>query len=65
MMQDIFEKIAVISENVGFTALTLQSVNDVSTKFYQKIGFETYVEGKQPKMLYPVKSILDLLESRR
>lgn len=62
LIQDVFEKVAAISENVGFYALTLQSYDEASTAFYQRLNFEEYSEGGgQPKMLYPLVNILKLL----
>lgn len=62
LLQDVFERVAAISEHVGFYALTLQSFDANSTAFYKRLGFEEYSEGAgQPKMLYPLVNILKLL----
>jgi hypothetical protein len=62
LFMDILEKVAAVSENVGFYALTLQSYDDKSTAFYHSLGFEEYSEGGgQPKLLYPLVNILKLL----
>ncbi len=64
LLQDVFEKVASISQHVGFYALTLRSYNDNSTAFYKRLGFEEYSEGSgQPKMLYPLVNILKLLSA--
>lgn len=63
LLQDVFERVADISDDVGFYALTLQSYSVDSTAFYKRLGFEEYSEGAgQPKMLYPLVSILKLLD---
>lgn len=61
-MQDVFDKVAAISDHVGFYAVTLQSYDNDSTAFYRRTGFSEYSEGGgQPKMLYPLINILDLI----
>lgn len=63
MLQDIFEVVADLTAYVGFYALTVQSMTPDSTRFYRKIGFEEYSDGGgQPKMLYPIRKLIDLLE---
>jgi GNAT superfamily N-acetyltransferase len=62
LFMDLLEKVAAVSENVGFYALTLQSFDAKSTAFYKALEFEEYSEGcGQPKMLYPLVNILKLL----
>lgn len=62
LLMDAFSKVAEISKNVGFYALTLQSIDENSTAFYESLGFEIYSENlKQPKMLYPLQDILELV----
>lgn len=61
LLMDALKRTANISQNAGFYAFTLQSLDDESTAFYESLGFEKYSENsKQPKMLYPLKSILEL-----
>lgn len=65
LLQDIFEVVADLTNYVGFYALTVQSMSAASTRFYKRIGFQEYSEGGgQPKMLYPVRSIISLLDNR-
>jgi ribosomal protein S18 acetylase RimI-like enzyme len=62
LLMDVFERVAVISDYAGLFALTLTSLDDDSTAFYQSIGFTAYSENlKQPKMLYPLDDILSLV----
>lgn len=62
LLQDVFEKVASVAECAGFYALTLQSYDQNSTKFYKKLGFEEFSEGPgQPKMLYPTQNIMRLI----
>jgi GNAT superfamily N-acetyltransferase len=63
LIMDVFSKVAQIAEIAGFYALTLISYDDESTEFYKRIGFEIYVEGEQPKMLYPIQSVIDLVDA--
>ncbi len=64
LLMEVFEKVARISEHAGFYALTLQSVDSESTAFYKSLGFEEYSEGgSQPKMLYPIENILEIVRS--
>lgn len=65
LLQDIFEVVADLTACIGFYAITVQSYDSSSTKFYKKLGFEEYSEGgSQPKMLYPIRSVIALLEER-
>ena len=65
LLQDIFEVVAELTNYIAFYAITVQSLNTDSTKFYEKVGFEHYSEGGgQPKLLYPVRSIISLLDER-
>lgn len=62
LLMDVFEKVARIAENAGFYALTLVSLDDKSTEFYESIGFSIYSQSiKLPKMLYPLEDILTLV----
>ncbi len=63
MLMDVFEKAAMISNYAGFYALTLQSIDERATAFYESIGFTVYVDGKQPGMLYPLEDILKLVRT--
>ncbi len=63
MLMDVFEKAAMISNYAGFYALTLQSIDERATAFYESIGFTVYVDGKQPRMLYPLEDILKLVRT--
>lgn len=62
LLMDVFSRVAIISECAGFYALTLTSLDDDSTAFYESIGFRVYSENtKLPKMLYPLEDILTLV----
>lgn len=64
LLMDVFSKVAAISDNAGFYALTLQSLDEDSTAFYKSLNFTVYSEGlKQPKMLYPLEDILTLVRN--
>jgi ribosomal protein S18 acetylase RimI-like enzyme len=62
LLMDVFEKVARTSENAGFFALTLVSLDDDSTAFYKSLNFTVYSQNlRQPKMLYPLADILALV----
>jgi len=62
---DVFSKVAQISEQAGFFALTLVSYDEESTAFYRSLNFTIYSENlKQPKMLYPLADILTLVQGQ-
>ncbi|RWO96927.1 GNAT family N-acetyltransferase [Mesorhizobium sp.] len=64
LLMDVFSKVAAISDHAGFYALTLQSLDEESTAFYESLNFTIYSEGsKQPKMLYPLEDILTLVRA--
>lgn len=62
MLQDVFVKTATLAEYVGFYALTVEAIDEETAIFYAKLGFEEYVSGKQPKLLYPLQDVLKLME---
>lgn len=64
LLMDVFTRVAEIASNAGLYALTLQSHNADSTEFYKSLGFTVYSNDvAQPKMLYPLDSILDLVNA--
>ena len=62
LLMDAFDRVTAISEHAGFAALTLQSFDAGSTAFYERIGFIRYGGGDQPKMLYPLDSVIEVVE---
>lgn len=63
LLMDAFEKVRAIANYAGLYALTLQSLDEDSTAFYRRLDFEIYTEDeKQPKMLYPIKNIIALVD---
>lgn len=64
LMKDIFDKAYRISQCAGLYALTLQSLDERSTQFYRGLGFARYAgSDESPKMLMPIRTIVDLVES--
>ena len=65
LLMDVFVRVAAVAEHAGFFALTLVSLDEDSTAFYESLGFTIYSENlKLPKMLYPLQSILTLVQSQ-
>jgi ribosomal protein S18 acetylase RimI-like enzyme len=61
LLMDACAKVAIISKFVGIYALTLDSLDEDSTKFYRSLGFEEYSKKlTPPKMLYPIQDVLAL-----
>ena len=65
LIMDVFSKVESIASCAGLYALTLTSYNDKSTAFYKQIGFGVYVDGRQPKMFYPIQGIFRLNREAR
>lgn len=64
MMVDALDRVYKISQNAGFYAFTLQSLDDESTKFYNRLGFRRYAgDEHNPKMLLALRTIVDLVEN--
>jgi ribosomal protein S18 acetylase RimI-like enzyme len=62
LLMDAFSRVAELSDHAGFYAMTLQSLDQDSTAFYESLNFTIYSENlKQPKMLYPLADILTLV----
>lgn len=61
LLMDAMDRVVRISDFAGFDALTLQSLDDDATAFYESIGFKIYEEGRQPKMLYLLTDLLKLV----
>lgn len=63
LLMEVFTRVAAIAQHAGFYALTLTSLDDDSTAFYQSLNFTIYSENlKNPKMLYPLEDILTLVQ---
>jgi GNAT superfamily N-acetyltransferase len=61
LLMDVFTRVAEIARHAGFYALTLQSLDEDSTRFYESLNFAVYSENlRQPKMLYPLSDILSI-----
>lgn len=66
LLSDVFDKVYSVSECAGVYALTLQSLDADSTRFYESLGFTSYsYHPASPKMLMPVRTIRDLVEGAR
>ncbi len=64
LLMDVFVRAAAIAEHAGYYALTLTSLDEDSTAFYESLNFRTYSENlKTPKMLYPLQDILTLVKT--
>lgn len=63
LLGDVFDRVYQISEHAGLYALTLQSISEHSTKFYEKLGFRAYTKSSTPKMLIPIQAIRDIVEN--
>ncbi|MEX0759649.1 MAG: GNAT family N-acetyltransferase [Tistlia sp.] len=62
-LSDVFESVYKISQMAGLYALTLQSLDEDSTRFYRKLGFTPYSDHPtSPKMLIPLRIIIQLVE---
>ena len=62
LLSDVFDRVAQISDHAGFYALTLQSLDTASTKFYTSLGFTRYAgPDESPKMLIALRTIRDLV----
>ena len=61
LMMDAIDRVAQVSEHVGFYAFTLTAIDQATSKFYSSLGFETYSEDRgQFKMLMPVETVREL-----
>lgn len=66
LLMDALEKVCRISENCGFFALTLQSLDEQSTAFYRSLNFTAYSgTTDHPKMLYPLADIREIIRTSR
>ena len=62
LIQDAFERAALISEHAGAYALALDALNERVAQIYEEYGFERFIEGDL-KMFIPLKTIRDALKS--
>jgi ribosomal protein S18 acetylase RimI-like enzyme len=60
LLQDVFQRLTELSDVVGFYALTVTAIDQSAAEFYKSLNFEIYVEGEQPKLLYPLVDIVKL-----
>lgn len=52
-MMDAFSRVAQISDHAGFYALTLQSLDENSTAFYESLNFKNFRKYPEPKNALP------------
>jgi GNAT superfamily N-acetyltransferase len=65
LLSDVFDRVVNISDHAGFYALTLQSLDINSTRFYEDLGFKPYAgHPENPKMLMAIRTIRDLVAGR-
>jgi ribosomal protein S18 acetylase RimI-like enzyme len=62
LLSDVFDRVVKVAEHAGFYALTLQSLDINSTRFYEGLGLQPYAGQKEnPKMLIPIRTIRNLV----
>jgi hypothetical protein len=53
-----------IGQNVAIFGVALRSLNEKTTKLYQKYGFGIRDEGPTPLMVLPIWSVNELFETK-
>jgi ribosomal protein S18 acetylase RimI-like enzyme len=62
LLMNALQRSYYISQNVAVFGVALRSLNDKTTKLYEKYGFGLREDCQQPLMVLPVWSLNDLLE---
>ena len=64
LLIDALKRAYQISQNAALLAVVLTSVNERTTKFYQRHGFGKRTDGPSPTMILPILSLIDIFEHR-
>lgn len=62
MMMNALERAFQVSFNIPFYGVALRSLNEKTTKFYEKHGFEKRTNDRHPVMILPIWTIRDLFQ---
>lgn len=64
LLIDALKRSYEISRNAALLAVALRSIDDRSTKLYQRYGFGKRDDGVTPLMILPVLSLIDIFEPK-
>jgi ribosomal protein S18 acetylase RimI-like enzyme len=64
LLMNALERAYLVSENVAVFGVALRSLNDRTTKLYERYGFRKREESQNPLMILPMLSLRDLFESK-
>ncbi len=60
MMVNALHRAYLVSFEIPFYGVALRSLNDKTTSFYEKHGFERRTDDRHPVMILPIWTIRDL-----
>lgn len=61
LLYDALEKSLIASDNIGSMAVMVDTINDIASRFYEKLGFIKFPECKN-KLFLPMLTIKQLVE---
>lgn len=64
MLADALRRVHIVSQHVAFYGVALRSLNDDTTKLYQRYGFRKKDGDPSSLMILPIWTIRDLIEGR-
>jgi ribosomal protein S18 acetylase RimI-like enzyme len=64
LLMNALQRSYYVSQNVAVFGVALRSLNEKTTKLYQKYGFGLREETKTPLMVLPIWSLNELIEGR-
>jgi GNAT superfamily N-acetyltransferase len=60
LLMDVFRRVSIVSEHVGFYALLLTALDAEAKNFYLSLGFHEYPDSTGMRMMLTLREILDL-----
>jgi septum formation topological specificity factor MinE len=65
LLMNALQRSYFISQNVAVFGVALRSLNERTTKFYERYGFGKREDGATPLMVLPIWSLCELIEGKK
>lgn len=65
MLMNALQRSHYISQNVAVFGVALRSLNERTTRFYEKFGFGIREDGAAPLMVLPIWTLTELIEGKK
>jgi ribosomal protein S18 acetylase RimI-like enzyme len=65
LLMNALQRSYYVAQNVAVFGVALRSLNERTTKFYERFGFGTREDGGTPLMVLPIWSLIELVEGKK